>query len=496
MKIPFCWLIAAGLGVLAAAQTPPAPAPAAPLPLKDLLVAAPWLLSPDDRQRLQKLSAEDHADMMRQLGITRMRPGRNPSAGSTNPPNTDEARANPWPDWPELLVTKAGKPVTTSEEWWRVRRPEILEDYEREVIGRIPEGVPPVTWTVTRRLETQVGGHPVVAQQVIGHADNAACPAIAVDLKLAGSTTADVQGPVPVLVMFGSGAMPDEPVPRFPGMYEPKAPPVSDQLIAAGWGYVSLSATSVQPDNFAGLTSGIIGLTNRGARRTPEQWGVLRAWGWGASRTIDYLATRPEVDARKIGIEGVSRFGKAAMVTMAVEPRFAVALVSSSGLAGAKPYRRDFGQIVENLTNSYEGHWMAGNFLKYGAAESRFGAKTANDLPVDAHEVIALCAPRPVLIGCGLVANGDAHWIDHQGSFMAAVAAGPAYRLLGARDLGVTEDYRTAVMPPPNTGLLDGQLAWRQHDGGHEDRTNMGAFLVWANRELKYTPRRAPAAGN
>jgi hypothetical protein len=244
----------------------------------------------------------------------------------------------------------------------------------------------------------------------------------------------------------------------------------------------------VQADNFAGLTSGIIGLTNRGARRTPEQWGVLRAWGWGASRAVDYLETMPEVDARKIGLEGVSRYGKATLVTMATEPRFAVALVSSSGLVGAKPYRRDFGQIVENVTNSYEGHWMAGNFIKYGAAESSFGAKTANDLPLDAHSVIALCAPRPVFISYGLVENGDANWVDQQGSYMATVAAGPAYRLLGAQDLGVKEDYRTAKMPPVNTDLLDGRLAWRQHDGGHEDRTNMGHFLRWANRQLGYTP--------
>ena len=304
---------------------------------------------------------------------------------------------------------------------------------------------------------------------------------------------ADAKGPVPVLVMFGSGGMPDEVVPRFPGAFESKAPPSTDQLIAAGWGYVSLSATSVQADNFAGLTAGIIGLTNRGARRTPEQWGVLRAWGWGASRVIDYLETLPQVDAKKIGIEGVSRYGKATMVTMALEPRFAVAMVSSSGLAGAKPYRRDFGQIVENLTNSYEGHWMAGNFLQYGAAESSFGAKTANDLPIDAHSVIALCAPRPTFISYGMVENGDAHWVDQQGSYMAAVAAGPVYRLLGAKDLGVKEDYRVAQMPPVNTGLLAGELAWRQHDGGHEDRTNMSSFLGWANRLFQHLPPERPA---
>jgi lysophospholipase L1-like esterase len=483
-------LAASCLGAALPAQTP-SPAPTASL--TDLLNTPPWLLSPADRQHLQQLSEAEHADMLRQLGITRLRPGRNPNPGSTNPPNTDEAKANPWPDWPELLVMKDGRPVVTAEQWWKERRPEILEDFEREVIGRVPAGVPRVSWEVTRRLETEVGGLPVVAQQVIGRVDSSACPQIPVNLKMSVVLPADARQPVPVLVMFGTGGMPDEPPPRFPGAYEPKAPPSTEQLIAAGWGYVSLSANSIQPDSFAGLTRGIIGLTNRGGHRTPEQWGVLRAWAWGASRALDYLETLPGVDAGKVGIEGVSRYGKAALVAMAVEPRFAVALVGSSGLGGVKPYRRDFGQALENLTSAYEGHWMAGNFLKYGAAESTFGARTANDLPVDSPGLLALCAPRPVFVSYGVVEHGDAPWVDQQGSYMATVAAGPVYRLLGARDLGVAEDYHTARMPPVNTGLLDGELAWRQHDGGHEDRTNMSSFLGWANRHFHHRPPERPA---
>ena len=190
------------------------------------------------------------------------------------------------------------------------------------------------------------------------------------------------------------------------------------------------------------------------------------------------------MDAKRVGIEGVSRYGKAALVTMAFEPRFAVVLVGSSGEGGAKPHRRNFGEAVENLTGSGEYHWMAGNFLKYGAAEASFGSKNANDIPVDAHELIALCAPRPTFISYGVPEKGDANWLDQQGSYMATVAAGPVFRLLGARDLGVTEDYRAAKMPPVNTGLLDGELAWRQHDGGHEDRSNMSFFIAWANKLL------------
>lgn len=447
---------------------------------------APWELSAAERDELYRRTAEDHADMMRQLGITKLRPGRNPNPGSDNPPNYDPALANPWPDWPELLVTEAGAPVTTAEQWWSERRPEIVADFEREVVGQVPADVPPVEWSVAHQVETTVAGLPVVARQVIGRVDSSAAPDRAVEIRMSVVLPAQAAGPVPVLVMLSwSDRMPDDPPLRFPGMVEPSAPPSADQLIAAGWGYVSLNTSSIQPDNGAGLTSGIIGLVNQGARRAPEQWGALRAWAWGASRAFDYLTTLPTVDAERIGIEGVSRYGKAALVAMAFDRRFAVGLIGSSGEGGAKPHRRDFGEAVENLAGPGGYHWMAGNFLKYAADVSRFGSRDAGDLPVDAHQLIALCAPRPVFISYGVPEKGDAHWLDQTGSFMATVAAGPAYRLLGAKDLGVAGDYRTAQLPPVETGLLDGALAWRQHAGGHEDRSNMSTFLTWARRQLE-----------
>jgi hypothetical protein len=276
---------------------------------------------------------------------------------------------------------------------------------------------------------------------------------------------------------FGGGGFPrrpGEPAPAPRGGFGGgnfADPPSTEQLIAAGWGYATISPGSIQADDGAGLTKGIIGLVNKGQPRKPDDWGSLRAWAWGAARGLDYLETDPTVDAKKVGIEGVSRYGKAALVAMAFEPRFAMALVGSSGEGGAKLHRRNFGEAVENLTGSGEYHWMAGNFLKYAAAESSFGSKNAGDLPVDAHELIALCAPRLTFLSYGIPERGDANWLDQQGSYMATVAAGPVFRLLGARDIGEKDDYRTAKMPPVNTGLLDGELAWRQHDGGHEDRS-------------------------
>jgi hypothetical protein len=211
----------------------------------------------------------------------------------------------------------------------------------------------------------------------------------------------------------------------------------------------------------------------------------LRAWAWAASRGLDYLETDKTVDAKRVGIEGVSRYGKAALVTMAYDTRFAVGLIASSGEGGTKLHRRNWGEQVENLTAAGEYHWMAGNFMKYGAAEADFGSRNMGDIPVDAHELIAMAAPRPMFISHGVPERGDAQWLDHQGSFMAAIAAQPVYRLLGAKDLGRSDDYKTEKMPAVLVSMLEGQLAWRQHDGGHTDAPSWKYFIPWADRMLK-----------
>jgi hypothetical protein len=476
---------------------------------------APQLSGAESPEPMNWTTQQDHQNMKEQLGITRLRPGPSGNANATtNAANYDPAKANPFPDLPEPLVTKDGKKVTTADQWWKARRPEIVEDFEREVFGRVPKTVPKVTWTiVTQATDRVVGKLPVVAKQLVGNVDNSACPSIKVGIQMTLVTPANAKGPVPVLMMFGGGFFGGGGLPRRAGEPAPTnrfgggfgggsnaGPSSTETLIAAGWGYATLNPNSVQDDsgggrggNPGGLTRGIIGLINKGQPRRPDDWGSLRAWAWGAARGLDYLETDSTVDAKKVGIEGVSRYGKAALVTLAFEPRFAVALVGSSGEGGAKLHRRNFGEAVESLTGSGEYHWMAGNFLKYGTAESRFGSKNAGDLPVDAHELIALCAPRPTFISYGIPAKGDANWLDQQGSYMATVAAGPVFRLLGAKDIGEKENYRTAKMPPVNTDMLDGELAWRQHDGGHEDRSNMKHFIAWASRLLKHTPPAAPA---
>ena len=470
---------------------------------------------------------QDHDHMMNQLGIQELRPGPSGNEADPNHANYDESLANPCPQLPDMLTTKTGQKVSTAEMWWKLRRPEIMEDMEREIYGRLPENIPAVKWEVKITDHEFVGRIPVIAKQLTGHVDNKDYPLINVDINMMLVVPAHVKGPVPVLMMFGRPSFPAPaqpspedmeklndafkemmirnnpdmkaifdkypaylPVTRLPGpnFFTPKPEgdlPPTEQLLASGWGYATIDPNSIQADNGAGITKGIIGLVNKGQPRKPDDWGALRAWAWGAARGMDYLETDTLVDAKKIGIEGVSRYGKAALVTLAFETRFAVGLIGSSGKGGATLHRRVFGEAVESLTGG-EYYWMAGNYMKYGASKTDFGSKTGCDLPVDSHELIALCAPRLTFISYGIPEKGDAKWLDQQGSYMATIAAGTVFKLLGARDLGVSNDYLTEKIPPVNSGLLDGELAWRQHDGGHTDAPNFKYFIPWAGKMLKY----------
>jgi len=173
-----------------------------------------------------------------------------------------------------------------------------------------------------------------------------------------------------------------------------------------------------------------------------------------------------------VGLEGHSRWGKGTLVAMAYDPRFAIAYVSSSGEGGAKLNRRNWGELVENVAATSEYHWMAGNFLKYA------GPLNWNDMPVDSHELVAMCAPRPVFISGGSVDAGDG-WVDAKGMFLAAAGAQPVYKLLGRKDMGTNE------FPPIETALIDGDIAFRQHSGGHTDVPNWPTFITFASRYLR-----------
>ncbi|SFV27421.1 glucuronyl esterase domain-containing protein [Thermoflavifilum thermophilum] len=420
----------------------------------------------EQQQRLYQASVQDRQLMLAQLGIDSLRPGYDPNPGSKYPPNTDESKANPYTHLPDPLICHDGERVTTPAQWWQKRRPEIVAAFDTCIYGRVPPHAPTVTWRVVEEKQDTQWQIPVITRQVIGYVDSSLDTAIHVHIQLTLTLPAHITRPVPVMMEFGFVFPPGF---RLPAFMRDSSTPWQKLVLEQGWGYAILNPTSVQEDNGAGLTRGIIGLCNRGQPRKPYDWGALRAWAWGASRALDYLETLPEVNAHEVGIEGVSRYGKAALVTMAYDQRFAIALIGSSGKGGATLYRRDFGEGMGNLASAAEYHWFCGNFLKYD------GPLTANDLPVDAHELIALCAPRPVFISEGSP-EVEGNWVDDRGQFMAEVAAGPVYRLLGKKDLGTTK------MPPMGTVLISGDLAFRQHFGGHTDGPNWPYFIAFAKK--------------
>jgi len=474
-------------------------------------------------------SEQDQQNMMDQLGIKVLRPGPSGNENAPNHANYDESKANPFPNVPDPLTMNDGQRVTSAEIWQEKRRPELLEMFSKYVYGRVPKDVPAVKWHVNTVDHEMIGFTPVIAKDIEGVVENSAYPAINVHIRMMEVLPARAKGPVPVLIMFGPARFPNPNEPRGdelarvnsaykallvkqdpslkdifekhpaweplkespffqrPELNEDGGLPNTWQLVAAGWGFVLLDPTSIQADDGAGITRGIVGLVNKGQPRKPEDWGALRAWAWGAGRALDYLETDSAVDAKHVGIEGVSRYGKGALVTMAFDGRFAMVLVGSSGKGGATLLRRNFGEAVESLTGG-EYYWMAGNFMKYGASEATFGSMTPGDIPVDSNELIALCAPRLTFISYGIPTKGDAKWLDQEGSWMATVDANRVWRLLGAKALDVEGDYKTAKMPPVNTGLLDGKLAWRQHDGGHTDAPNMKYFIEWADKLIGHTP--------
>jgi hypothetical protein len=465
---------------------------------------------------------EDHQRTMNLLHITELRRGK-AGRDKTDPnfANYDESKANPYPDLPDPLTLKNGKKVTKASDWWSKRRPEIVEDFDREVYGRVPKVTPKVKWEVVNTTTGKNGDFDIVTKQLVGVVDNSIDPDIEVKIALTLTTPANASRPVPVIMQFGGGfgglgggrgaeppagppygpnaftppppgrggaagaaagvgrgAMPGAARGAMPGAGRgPAGPTWQQQALEKGWGYASLNPGSIQADNGAGLTLGIIGLCNKGQPRKLDDWGALRAWAWGASRAIDYFETDKAVDATHIAIEGHSRYGKAAIVAMAYEPRMWTAYVSSSGEGGAKLHRRNWGEIIENVAGVDEYHWMAGNFLKYA------GPLNWNDLPVDSHELVALCAPRPVFLSAGKggydAEPGGDSWVDAKGTFLAGAGAGPVYALLGKKGLGTSE------FPPMETLIATGDIAFRQHSSGHTDQPNWPYFLEFASQHMK-----------
>lgn len=437
--------------------------------------------------QIRKASEQRRRQMMDRVGVTlpdtlppeeedpnRPKDTFQRRAGSDSWYNKDGNRhvRSKWGNWSNYIESKAGDyelndplklddgtPVESADVWWNRRRPEILHHYQTEIYGRIPEDTPVVEFEVVKVDSSALDGR-AVRKLIRGHIDNSAYPRANPKIEFVLYLPVNVEGPVPVIVR----AMRSLEGVHGPGSYDGPTP--VEQVIGRGWAIATFNTYTLQADNGAGLAEGIIGLMNRGELRKPDQWGVLAAWSWGLSRVLDYLETEASVDATKAGLQGHSRWGKTALLTSALDSRWAVVYASCSGAMGASLEKRNWGETIDNVAWRFY-YWMAGNFLKY--------ADNRQHMPVDAHMLIALSAPRPVFITGG---TRD-QWADPHGMYLAVRAASPVYELLDAR--GVT----TEAMPEPDVALTEGELAFRNHRGGHHTTPDWPFFLDFAQRYLE-----------
>ena len=356
--------------------------------------------------------------------------------------NYDESKVRPY-TLPDPLMFSDGSPVRTAQDWAK-RRAELVRLYETEIFGRIPTTTPKVTWQVT-----EDHGPKRLVVGTIGSGPDA--PRINLTVNL----PSNAPGRVPIILLLGFGGGPaNTPV---------ADPPVVDQIFARGWGYAKVGYQDIQPDRINTFDRGVIGLTSK-TPPGPEEWGAISAWAWGVRQIIDYLQTDRGVNGRRIALFGHSRLGKTALWASALDQRIAAVYSSCSGEMGAALARRDWGETVDDMAQNFP-YQFAGNFQKW--------AGRWNEMPVDAHMLIALSAPRPVYVTGG---TGD-QWADPVGEFLAQVAAGPVYRLLGRKDLGVSQ------LPPLDTPVTSGDLGFHYHTGGHTATVaDWQAFLTFLGR--------------
>lgn len=373
------------------------------------------------------------------------------------PVNYTEANVGEY-TLPDPLTLTDGRSVSDAQTWRRERRPEILRLFEQYQFGRSPGRPGQMKFDVFDEATPALGGKAIRRQVTISFSDNPDDPKI----ELLRYVPADAQKPVPVLLNFSF--MPTALTVDDPGVKEgmiwnrvrERVPvgrtrrwPAFDvaSLLDRGYGFATVYYGDIEPDFAGGDEHGIRSLYHDSNDK--YDWGAIGAWSWGLSRAMDYLITDEAVDAKRVAINGISRLGKTILWAGATDERFALVICSCSGEGGAALSRRNYGETVAHLTapGRYP-YWFCDRYQQY--------RDNVAELPVDAHLLLALIAPRPVLVISG---NGD-RWSDPYGEFLATAAARPVYELLGREGLG------TNTMPPPGEPILH-DLGYTLHDGGH-----------------------------
>jgi hypothetical protein len=450
----------------------------------------------------------DHDQMMEQLGLSypELPPG---SAPNKSPYHTVRSSFGLWtnyvhewePDGDYYTGAKFYKPLKlhdlsglTAQDW--PERRAVIFDEVQKIYGYIPQEASQlkIEWTVSDPVEVkQVFGRsglmetiPFRQYRITGKIDSSAYPGVRNVPVLSGMLRIPAHVPegrqVPVVINYAF---------NFGGQFVVGDENLWSTMAPAGMGVLYFDAGALQPDNGEGLTGYLIGLVNKGNWRKPTDWGTLVAWSWGISRFIDFFERDGSlVDAKRIAVTGHSRYGKATLVAMAYDRRIAVAFPSSSGAMGVAQSRRHWGEDLENCVWDSEYHWLAGNAMRYaGVDESStdgYMPRKVLQMPVDAESLVALCAPRPIFIGSGDAAKGEA-WADPYGLYRTAVTASPVYELLGKKGIVMDDaaDCNGKMIPMPviDKAYLSGDIGFRQHHGGHEAGPNYPAFKEFM---LKY----------
>jgi hypothetical protein len=375
--------------------------------------------------------------------------------------NYSEDKVPPY-KLPDPLVCFDGSKVASADDWRTKRRPEILKAFATEIYGRIPPNAPKVTWTVIETDPKARDGAAVLRRVVGKMGDKPDGPKMTLTIY----TPAKADGPVPVLLSLSFGFAKGPP--KGGKGFDPVA-----EVLGRGWAYATIGYGDIQPDKAGKWNEGVIGLTLKDGQKepAPDEWGTTSAWAWGVSRCIDYFESDKAFDAKRVAITGASRLGKTVLWAAANDERVAAVFAVVPGELGAALIRRDWGETLDDVAQNFA--WQfAGNLQKW--------VGKWNDLPVDQHLLIALIAPRPVYVNGGV----SDQWSDPKGEFLAMVAAGPVYRLLGAKDLGVTE------LPALDQPVTSGSLAFHYHSSGHTAvPADWRAFLDFAERHYKAAAR-------
>lgn len=367
---------------------------------------------------------------------------------------------------PDPLVLANGRPVRDAATWRNVRRPELIAVYEREIFGAVPAGAPSVRAEVVATEADALGGK-AVRKQVVFHF-GAGERAVALNVSLYVPAKAAKPAPVVLQLLFSNPPG----IPQLAKMPFNDAVPVED-IVGRGYAYAAFRYSEAQGDHAKTSEGGVQALAYGPGQTRPAagEWGTMAVWAWMASRVLDYLETEPTVDAKRVALVGHSRLGKTALWAGARDPRFALVFASCAGEMGASLARRDYGESVDDVAANFP-WWLVATFPKY--------AGRWNELPGDSHTVIALNAPRPVFVTGGT----EDQWADPHGEFLALVAAGPVYRLLGQKDVGAT------VLPALDVPLISGSLGFLYHTGKHVITAgDWRAFFEFTGRHFGVTGR-------